>query len=197
MGRSITKGKSRGKSIMEQLMGPSMEQNDRIVYLSGVIDEQVITQVSSQLFMLAGQDPSRAIQLVISTYGGYIDEMFSLYDTIQLLPCPVHTIGLGKIMSAGVLLLACGAKGERQIGPNARVMIHSIRGGVEGNIFEIINSTDEMKRHQHLLVDLLVKHTTMSKEQVDKFMKAGYDCYVTAQEAINLGIVDRITPTKK
>lgn len=187
----------RGRSVIEQLMGPQAEQNDRIVYLSGIIDEQTIAQISSQLFLLAGNDPSRPIQMVISTYGGYIDEMFSLYDTIQLLPCPVHTIGLGKIMSAGVLLLACGQKGERQIGANARVMIHAIRGGIEGNVFEIVNSTDEMKRHQELLVRLIVEHTKMSKEQVDTYMKTGHDCYITASEAVTLGIVDKITVTRK
>src|SRR4051812_38599097 len=92
---------------LEQIILPSLQSNDRIVYLSGEVNEHTIANVIVQLLSMANQS-NKPIHLVVSTYGGSVDEMFSLYDAIKFLPCPVHTIGLGKIMSAGVLLLASG-----------------------------------------------------------------------------------------
>lgn len=179
----------------QRMMFTSPQQTDRIIYLSGDVDEQSILSVTAQLFSYAAQD-CRPIHLVISTYGGCVDEMFSLYDAIQFLPCPVYTIGLGKIMSAGVLLLACGAPGHRQIGENARVMIHSIRGACVGNVFDIINETEEMKNVQSRMNEFLAKHTKMSKQDVEKIMSSGRDRYVSADEALKLGIVDNIVRAK-
>lgn len=196
MGRHVSRS-PRGNNIIEQLVTGAPQRTDRIVYLSGDINEQSISNVSAQLFSMAGMDSVQPIHLVVSTYGGFIDEMFGLYDAMQFLPCPVYTIGLGKIMSAGVLILAAGKKGHRQIGANARVMIHPVSGGAGGNVFEVINETEEMKRMQRSMCDLLIECTKMTKSQVDKFMKAGHDCYITPQEAVNLGIVDNIVTSKK
>jgi ATP-dependent Clp protease protease subunit len=142
-----------------------------------------------QLLQLANQN-HKPIHLVISTYGGSVDEMFSLYDTIKFLPCPVHTIALGKVMSAGVLLLASGVKGKRLIGRSARIMIHPVSGGLYGNVFEALNEVKEHERLQTLMSDALMKETKMSKVEIDKLMKAGHDCYLTPEEAIRMGIVD-------
>jgi ATP-dependent Clp protease, protease subunit len=163
----------------------------RIVVLAGDVNEQSITLVVAQLLHLASQN-NKPIHLVISTYGGSVDEMFTLYDTIKFLPCPVHTIALGKVMSAGVLLLASGAKGKRMIGRSARLMVHPVSGGSGGNIFEVINDTREMKRQQSQMIDALVKETKSSRTDIEKLMKAGHDVYLTPQDAIRLGIVDRI-----
>ena len=184
------------RSVIEQMFGVQPERTDRIIYLSGVMDEQSVMNVTSQLFTFAGQDSFKPIHLIISTYGGFIDEMFGLYDAIKLMPCPIHTIGLGKIMSAGLLILASGTQGERMIGSNARVMIHSARGCVSGNVFEIINETDEMLRHQSLLSDLVVQNTSMTREKVDELMKCGHDVYISPEEAVTYGIVDKIAKSK-
>jgi ATP-dependent Clp protease protease subunit len=171
----------------------SVNPNDsaRIVVLSGEVSEQSITMVVAQLLHLASQN-NKPIHLVISTYGGSVDEMFTLYDTIKFLPCPVHTIALGKVMSAGVLLLASGTKGKRMIGRSARIMIHSISGGYHGNIFEVINDTKEMKRQQDQMVDAIVKETKTTKSELEKLMKSGHDVFLSPPEAIKLGIVDKI-----
>jgi len=116
--------------------------------------------------------------------------MFSLYDTIKFLPCPVHTIALGKVMSAGVLLLASGVKGKRVIGRNARIMIHPISGGVFGNVFEAVNEVREHERLQSLMTDALLRETKMTREEIEKIMEAGHDCYITPEQAIKMGIVD-------
>jgi ATP-dependent Clp protease protease subunit len=175
-----------------------MVQQDsvRIVVLHGDVNEHTISHVIVQLLQLANQN-NKPIHLVISTYGGSVDEMFSLYDTIKFLPCPVHTIALGKVMSAGVLLLASGVKGKRAIGRNARIMIHPISGGVFGNVFEAVNEVKEHERLQSLMTDALLRETKMSREEIEKIMESGHDCYITPEQAIKMGIVDHFIGEEK
>lgn len=170
---------------------PKQGEDSRIVVLYGGVSEQSISTVVYQLLYLANQN-HKPIHLVVSTYGGSVDEMFSLYDTIRFLPCPVHTIALGKVMSAGVLLLASGVKGKRLIGSSARLMMHPISGGFYGNVFESMSETAEFKRLQDLMVNSLQKESKMTKEQIENIMKSGHDYYVTPEEAVKLGIVDKI-----
>lgn len=176
----------------EQGSWPQYHANDRILYLAGEVNEQTIIQIIANLIALANHDRNAPITLVVSTYGGSVDEMFSLYDVMKYLPCPVNTVGIGKIMSAGVLLLASGNKGSRLIGKNARLMIHPVSGGHAGTVFEVINETKEHVRQHELMEKLLVKETNMTKAQIEKLMKSGFDNYILAEEAVKLGIVDRI-----
>jgi ATP-dependent Clp protease protease subunit len=118
--------------------------------------------------------------------------MFSLYDLIRFLPCPVHTIGLGKVQSAGVLLMAAGVKGQRLIGVNSSIMMHPLSGGAHGNIFELDGTVKEAQRKQRLMIDALRSETKMTRSRVRKIMHAGRDYYVTAADAIELGIADRL-----
>lgn len=166
--------------------------NDRIVFLSGDVNEHSISTIITQLISLANQNPSFPIYLIISTYGGSIDEMFSLYDTIKFLPCPVHTVALGKVMSAGVLLLSAGVKGKRLIGRNARIMMHAVSTAHQGNVFQVMNDAQETQRLQMLMVESLARETKMTKEHVQEIMIKGHDHYMTPMEAIKLGIVDKI-----
>lgn len=196
MGRSTIENSAGARppsasSPEDMLMQSLMVQNDnvRIVVLHGDVNEHTISHVIVQLLQLANQN-HKPIHLVISTYGGSVDEMFSLYDTIKFLPCPVHTIALGKVMSAGVLLLASGVKGKRVIGRNARIMIHPISGGVFGNVFEAVNEVREHERLQSLMTDALLRETRMTREEIEKIMEAGHDCYITPEQAIKMGIVD-------
>jgi len=163
----------------------------RLVVLHGDVNESSISLVVAQLLALASQN-HKPIHLVISTYGGSVDEMFMLYDTIKFLPCPVHTVALGKVMSAGVLLLATGAKGHRMIGRSARIMIHPVSGGVHGNVFEVMNDTKEHKRLQDQMVDAIVRETNCDRNEIEKIMNSGHDYYVLPDQAIKLGIVDKI-----
>ncbi len=165
--------------------------DSRIVVLYGGVSEHSIAATIVQLLYLANQN-HKPIHLVVSTYGGSVDEMFSLYDTIKFLPCPVHTIALGKVMSAGVLLLASGVKGKRMIGSSARLMMHPVSGGFYGNVFESVNETNEHKRLHHLMTTALQRETKMSVEQIESIMKSGHDYYLTAEDAIKFGIVDKI-----
>jgi ATP-dependent Clp protease protease subunit len=121
--------------------------------------------------------------------------MFGLYDAIkyvQEVGCPVHTIGLGKIMSAGVLLLACGTQGHRQIGENASVMYHLGRAEADGDIFEMRNSMKELERLDKLANDLLATNTNMTVDDIEKMLKERQDVYLTAEQAVELGVADAI-----
>jgi ATP-dependent Clp protease protease subunit len=99
-------------------------------------------------------------------------------------------------MSAGVLLLASGVKGKRMIGRSARIMIHPISGGIGGNVFEAMNEMKEFERLQELMSTALQNETTMKKEEIDSLMKAGHDCFLTPEQAIKMGIVDKIIGDK-
>lgn len=191
MGRSVKNAaKAHGEAGPIEMSVPLLE-HDRIVFLSGDVTEHSITNVQAQLIGLANVS-NLPITLVVSTYGGSVDEMFSLYDTFRLIKAPVHTVALGKVMSAGVLLLAAGSKGKRLIGRHARIMIHPVSAGSGGNVFEVRNDVEEQERLQNLMVQALERETKMKRPTIDGFMKAGHDCYITAEEAIKLGIVDKL-----
>jgi ATP-dependent Clp protease protease subunit len=170
---------------------------ERIIYLSGEVNEHSIAQVIAGIVVLANQDAHAPITLLISTYGGSVDEMFSLYDVMNHVSCPIHTVGLGKIMSAGVLLLASGKKGCRTIGQSARIMIHSLSGGFEGTPFQMKNDLREAERQQKMMEDMLLRETKMSRTKLTQIMKSGIDSYINAQEALKLGIVDAIIEPKE
>lgn len=171
--------------------GVHVGDSSRLVILHCDVNEQSISSVMAQLLHLSSQN-HKPIHLVISTYGGSVDEMFTLYDTIKFLPCPVHTIALGKVMSAGVLLLAAGEKGKRMIGKSARIMMHPISGGAIGNIFEIMNDVQESKRLQEQMAEAIVKETKLTRPELEQIMKQGHDVYLSPDEAIKMGIVDKI-----
>lgn len=163
----------------------------RLVYLCGDVSEDLINSVQQQILELAHISLA-PIQLIVSTYGGSVDDGNSLLDVMRVVPAPVHTIGIGKIMSFGSLILASGEKGHRMIGRLTRVMIHSIRGGIEGNVFECENEINEMKRMQEVFVDTLVSNCKMSKKQIQDLMTSKLDKYITPTECIRLGLCDKI-----
>jgi len=193
MGRSTSStasGRADGEDS-SQIVLVQAGDSSRMVVLHGDVNEQSISMVVAQMLHLASLN-HKPIHLIISTYGGAVDEMFMLYDCIKFLPCPVHTVALGKVMSAGVLLLASGTKGHRMIGKSARIMIHPISGGAIGNVFEVMNSSKEQQRLQDQMVDAMVKETTTSRTDLAKLMKSGHDVFVLPDQAVKMGIVDKI-----
>lgn len=172
-------------------IGLGVSDASRIVVLHGEINEAMIATIIAQLFHLASIN-LKPIHLVISTYGGSVDEMFALYDTIKFLPCPVHTIALGKVMSAGVLLLASGTKGKRMIGRSSRIMIHPVIGTTSGNVFEVVGDTNEHVQLQEQMVAAISRETKTPKSELEKIMKTGHDVYLRPTRAIQLGIADVI-----
>ena len=120
--------------------------------------------------------------------------MFAIYDTMRMIrqECEIHTFGLGKVMSAGVLLLAAGTKGKRKIGKNCRVMLHSCNAGNVGDIHNLQNEMEAISDLQDKFIAALVAETSLTKKQLKKLLDRKVNVYLTAQEAIEYGIVDEI-----
>ena len=180
--------------------------NMRSVGLYGDVDEERIAEVISALLTLQhvgkpkyddeGEvtEEGKPIKLYVSTYGGSADEMAALVDIMNVVKkdCPIETIGIGKVMSAGVLILASGTKGERYIGKNCRVMIHSVIAGNHGSLHNLENELTEIKKMQDIYLQSLADATNMTKKQLKSFMRRKQNVYLNAEEAIKLGIADKI-----
>lgn len=134
------------------------------------------------------------IDMVISTPGGNADDMFAIYDTMRAIreEVPIRTRGIGKVMSAGVVLLAAGTKGERSIGKNCRVMLHSVIGGHVGPMHQLDNEMQEIRNIQDQYISVLAEETKMTKRYLQSLLKKKVNIYLSATEAVELGIADKI-----
>jgi len=134
----------------------------------------------------------RPFEFIISTLGGSAQEMFGIHDMMRVLRenCDIHTVGLGKVFSAGTLLLASGSKGKRRIGKNCRVMIHSVLGGNHGSLHNLENEMDEIRWTQEKYIEAMVEETNMTKTHLKKILNRKVNAYFTAEQAVELGIAD-------
>jgi len=177
------------------------EPDLRVVGLfSEVVDEKITEIIHGLLYMnemnKLEQDPEkkRDIEFYLSTYGGSADDMFALYDMMKIVEedTDIVTIGMGKVMSAGVLILAAGTKGKRKIGRNCRVMIHSVIAGNHGSLPNLINEMEAIQDLQELYIERLVEETNMTKKQMKKLLEQKVNIYLSAEEAVKHGIADII-----
>jgi len=180
---------------------PPPEPDLRTVGIFGDVDEEKVTETAhSFLYMnemnklTEKEEDRRPIEFYISTYGGNADDMFALYDIMRQIreETEIHTIGMGKVMSAGVLLLAGGTKGKRKIGKNCRVMIHSVIAGNHGNIHNLVNEMEAIQALQEMYVNSLVEETNMTETRMKKMLERKVNVYLSAEEAVELGIADEI-----
>ncbi len=177
------------------LQGPP-EPDMRIVGLfSDVHEEKIAEVIHSMLFLdetnkLSKPEKQKPIKFYVSTYGGSADDMFALYDVMRNIKetSEIHTIGLGKVMSAGVLLLASGTKGERKIGKNCRVMIHSVMGGNHGTLHNMMNELEAIEDLQDMYCDALIAETKMTRTKLKKMIERKVNVYLSAEEAVEMGI---------
>jgi ATP-dependent Clp endopeptidase proteolytic subunit ClpP len=134
------------------------------------------------------------IDMVISTPGGNADDMFAIYDIMRSIrdEVPIRTRGIGKVMSAGVVILAAGTKGERSIGKNCRIMLHSVIGGHIGPMHQLDNEMEEIRNIQDQYISVLAEETKMTKRYLRNLMKKKVNVYLSATEAVELGIADKI-----
>jgi ATP-dependent Clp protease protease subunit len=172
----------------------SMNEQLRRIVLSGYVREETAAQFLEQITALEIIDVGKPITVYIDTYGGSVDAALLMYDAMRACSCPIVTIGIGKVMSAGVLLLASGDK--RFITENTRVMLHEVSGGVFGAVTEMENSVKEMHRLQDVYVNLLSGDTGQSKQKILEDIEKN-TLYMTAKDAVAYGIVDTIVPTRK
>lgn len=187
------------EELVSQLLGaPSKEPDLRLMGLfSDVSDEKVAELVHALLYLdelNKVRKQNKPVEFYICTYGGSADDMFALYDVMRQVRTntEVHTIGMGKVMSAGVLILAAGTKGKRKIGKYCRVMIHSVIGGSHGSLPNLANEMEAMQQIQKDYIDALVNETSMSKKDLKKLLERKVNVYLSAEEAVELGIADII-----
>ena len=168
---------------------------DRIVFLDGEINDLSADLVVAQLLFLDGQDTEKDINLYINSPGGSVTAGFAIYDTLQHIKSEIQTICLGQAASMAALILTAGSPGKRQILPSARVMIHQPWGGAYGQARDIGIQSKEIIRLKKLTIEYFAKHSSKTVEQVAADMER--DFYMSAQDAVDYGIVDSILIREK
>ena len=165
---------------------------DRIIFLSEDVNSASASLVVAQLLFLESEDPDKEISLYINSPGGSITDGMAIVDTINYIKCPVSTICVGMAASMGAVLLASGAKGKRFATPNAEILIHQplISGGLSGQTTEIKIHADHMVKTREKLNKLLSERTGQNLETIERDTER--DNYMTAQEALEYGLIDGI-----
>ena len=184
-----TSGGERQYDIYSRLL------KDRIIMLGTAIDDQVANILVAQLLFLQSEDPKKDIHLYINSPGGSVTAGLAIYDTMQILSCPVNTYCMGQAASMGAILLAAGTPGKRFALPHARIMIHQPSGGFEGTAADINIQAQEILRLKEALCDILSKHTGRPAKDIRR--QSDRDFFMSAEEAIANGLVDKVLVPKK
>lgn len=200
------------QAVQQKIATLIMPKDDemRLIGLFGEVEETKVSLLVASLLDLVDtttevlinpDDPNseteevlEPIEFIISTPGGNADDMFALYDMMRIVKdkCDIITFGLGKVMSAGVLLLAAGTKGQRKIGKNCRVMIHSVIAGNAGSYHNLENEMQEIRHTQDSYLRALADETNMTYTQLRKMIDKKVNVYLSAEEAVKMGIADII-----
>lgn len=163
---------------------------DRVIMLSGEINDQVASAIVAQLLFLEAEDPQKDIFLYINSPGGVITSGFSIYDTMNYIKPDICTICIGQAASMGAFLLSCGTPEKRYALPNARIMIHQPLGGARGQATDIQIQAQEIQRLKDVLNEILAKNT---KQKVSKIAKdTDRDFFMSSAEAKEYGIIDKV-----
>lgn len=198
--------------VMPPLGGSGSEPSPRCIGLIGDVTEDKAEIVLSGLISLKhkgtaivrdedSKDPEAVkevcepMDMIISTHGGSASDMFAIYDVMQMMQedgMEICTVGVGKVMSAGVLLLAAGTKGKRSIGKHCRVMIHGVSSGAGGQVESIDNELEEIKLIEDQYITALAANSAMTKRYIKNRLKKRLNVYIGAEEAVELGIADII-----
>lgn len=163
---------------------------DRIVFLGSAIDDQVANSIVAQMLFLAAEDPDKEISLYINSPGGSTTAGFAIYDTMQFIKPPVHTICVGMAASFAAILLLSGAKGKRFALPSSEVMIHQPHGGAQGQASDIAISAKRILDTRARLNKIASERTGQPLERIEKDMDRDY--FLSAQEALDYGIIDEV-----
>ncbi len=163
---------------------------DRIIMLSGEIDDALANTVVAELIYLEGKDPDKDICLYINSPGGSVSAGLAIYDTMNYIKCDVSTICIGLAASMGAFLLSSGAKGKRFSLPNSEIMIHQPLGGARGQASDIKIQAEQILKTKQKLNKILSLNTGKSVEQIEK--DTDRDNYLSAEEALEYGIIDKI-----
>ena len=166
---------------------------ERIIFLGEEVNETTASLTVAQILFLESEDPGKDIHLYINSPGGVVTAGMAIYDTMQYIKCDVSTICIGMAASMGAFLLAGGAKGKRFALPNAEIMIHQPSGGAKGQATEIQIAAENILKTKKKLNEILAANTGKSYEQIAADTER--DNYMSAQEAVEYGLIDSIITT--
>lgn len=174
----------RGSDLFSRLL------QDRIILLTGEIDDDSAAVAVAQLLYLEAQDPEKEVSLYINSPGGSVTAGLAIVDTMRHVRCPVATTAVGLAASMGAVLLAAGEKGRRRLLPNAEVMIHQPLGGTSGQTTDILIRARRMERMKERLLDLMADFTGQNRERLAEDMERDY--FLDAQAAVDYGLADQV-----
>jgi len=167
---------------------------NRIVFLSGPIDDDMANTVIAQLLFLTHENPAKDIELYINSPGGSVSAALAIYDTMQYIESDVSTICIGMAASAAALILACGQKGKRLSLPNSEILLHQVMGGAEGQAKDIEISAKHILKVKQTVNNILAIHTSKPMSQIEK--DTDRDFWMSSKEALAYGVIDDIVGPK-
>ena len=187
---------------LSEMLGGSPEPELRVIGLYSDVNDEKIAELTQALLYLnetnkmrdKEKEESKPIQFFINTYGGSADDMFALYDVMETVKeeTEIHTIGVGKVMSAGTLLLAGGTKGKRKVGKNCRIMIHNVAAGNFGILPNLANELEAIQQLQDDYITAMVENTKLTRKKLEKLPNQKVNIYLDAEEAVKYGLADEI-----
>tara|TARA_B100000963_G_scaffold328663_1_gene317418 strand:+ start:792 stop:1364 length:573 start_codon:yes stop_codon:yes gene_type:complete len=177
----------------EESSTPAMPPETRAVGIFQDINEQKSEEIVYALKIYSGES-KEPVEFYVNSAGGVASDMFAMYDFVREIreDMEIHTHGLGKVMSAAVLLLASGTKGKRKIGKYCRVMIHSVIAGSSGALHDLKNEMKEIQTIQDMYIDALASETKLTKKKLKDMFAKNLNVYLSAEEAVKYGIADII-----
>ncbi len=168
---------------------------ERIIFLTGPIDDNVASLICAQILFLESENPKKEISFYINSPGGIVWSGLAIYDTMQYVSSKIMTICIGQAASAGSLLLTAGEKGMRFSLPNSRIMVHQPSGGMQGQVTDIEIQTNEIRKTKDKLNEIYSKHTGKKISEISSIMER--DKYFSADEAVKFGLIDKIIENRK
>ena len=163
---------------------------ERIVFLNGEVNDTVSALICAQLLFLEAESPKKPIQLYINSPGGMVTSGFAMYDTMQFIQAPVHTLCMGTARSMGSFLLMAGEPGQRSVLPNANILIHQPSGGFQGQASDMAIHAEEILRTKQRMTRLYAEHCNRTYEEFELAMDR--DRFMTPEEALDWGLIDCI-----
>lgn len=163
---------------------------ERVVFLNGEVNDMVSSLVCAQLLFLEAENPKKPIYFYINSPGGVVTSGLAMYDTMQYIRPPVHTLCMGTARSMGSFLLMAGEPGERAALPNASLHVHQPLGGFQGQASDVMIHAEEMQKTKRRMIRLYAEHCGRSEEEVERTLDR--DHFMSAEEALEWGLIDRI-----
>jgi ATP-dependent Clp protease protease subunit len=184
---TVVEQTNRGREIYDL---PSRMLRDRIIFVTGPVEDGMAASICMQLLFLESENPKKEIAMYINSPGGVVTAGMAIYDTMQFIKCPVATLCIGQAASMGSLLLAAGHKDMRFALPNARIMVHQPSGGFQGTASDIERHAEDIIKMKRRLNEVYVKHTGQPYEMIEKTLDRDY--FMTADQAKDFGLIDRV-----